>query len=134
MKKKICLKKTDKSSYSFNSFFIFFQSGQYLSINFLNSFGLTRKFYKGIDIVEKLTNNGKSVVAWGCFVNTLKYIQDELSKRGIKSIVISGSMPLEEREDNIKKQQETIDEQQETINEQQEEIKQLKDKGDCVIL
>lgn len=72
-------------------------------IEFLRTFGLTRKFYKGIDIVEELVNEGKNVVAWGVFVNTLNCIHDELSSRGIKSIVISGSMPLEEREVNIKK-------------------------------
>ncbi len=72
-------------------------------IEFLRAFGLTRKFYKGIDIVEELVGEGKSVVAWGVFINTLNCIHDELSLRGIKSVVICGSMPLDERETNIKK-------------------------------
>ncbi len=72
-------------------------------IEFLKTFGLTRKFYKGIEIVEQLVNKGKSVVAWGVFVNTLNCIHNELLLRGIKSVVICGSMPLEEREINIKK-------------------------------
>ena len=72
-------------------------------ISFIRHFGLTRKFYKGIEIIENLVNSGKTVVAWGVFINTLNCIHDELETRGIKSIVISGSMPLEEREINIKK-------------------------------
>ena len=72
-------------------------------ILFLQNFGLTRKFYKGIDIIESLVKQGKSVVAWGVFVDTLNSIHDELSRLGIKSVVISGSMPLEDRELNIDK-------------------------------
>lgn len=72
-------------------------------INYIRNFGLTRKFYKGIEIIENLVNEGKRVVAWGVFVNTLRCINQELANRGVKSIVISGSMPLEEREKNINK-------------------------------
>lgn len=69
--------------------------------DFIKSCGLTNKFYKGIEIVSKLVSNGKSVVVWGIFVKTLDLIQNELTKQGITSIVISGSISLEEREKNI---------------------------------
>jgi len=72
-------------------------------IEFIQSFGLTRKFYRGIDIICEHVEKGESVVAWGVFVNTLECIHEELSRRGISSVVISGSMPLEEREKNIDK-------------------------------
>ncbi len=65
---------------------------------FIKSFGKTRKFYRGIDIIEEHAEAGESVVAWGVFVNTLKIIHEELEERGISSVVISGSMPLDERE------------------------------------
>lgn len=72
-------------------------------IEFFKSYGLTRKFYRGVDILESLVNDGKPAVAWGVFINTLYSIKDELSKRGISCVVISGSMPLEEREFNIQR-------------------------------
>lgn len=73
-------------------------------IEFIQNFGLTRKFYSGIDIIEKLVKEGKSVVAWGVFVNTLHQIENELKNRGISCVVISGEMnDLSEREANIDK-------------------------------
>lgn len=66
--------------------------------NYFINYGYTRKFYKGIEIIESLVSENESVVAWGVFVDTLNAIQKELTSRGIKSIVINGSVPLYERE------------------------------------
>lgn len=66
--------------------------------NYFSNYGYTRKFYKGIEIIGSLVNKNESVVAWGVFVDTLSAIQKELTYRGIKSVVINGSVPLNERE------------------------------------
>jgi SNF2 family DNA or RNA helicase len=64
---------------------------------FINSFDMTSKFYKGVDLVEDLTKNGK-VIVWGIFIDTINRIKTELLKKGIKSAVITGSVPLDIRE------------------------------------
>ena len=64
---------------------------------FINKFDMTSKFWKGIDIVTEKVKNGP-VIVWGIFVDTLKRIEKELNKRGIKSKVISGAVPIYERE------------------------------------
>lgn len=64
---------------------------------FIRSFDMTRKFHRGIDLVEELTNNGK-VLAWGIFIDTINRIRRELKKRNVRSQVITGATPLEERE------------------------------------
>jgi hypothetical protein len=66
---------------------------------FISKFGMTQKFYKGIEIIENEVGAGKHVIAWAVFVDTLYKIKDELKKNGITSEVINGSVPLEEREE-----------------------------------
>ena len=65
--------------------------------DFINSFDMTSKFYKGVELVKDLTNKGK-VIVWGIFIDTINRINTELIKKGIKSSVITGSVPLDERE------------------------------------
>lgn len=65
--------------------------------DFINSFDMTSKFYKGVDLVKDLTNKGK-IIVWGIFIDTINKINTELIKKGIKSSVITGSVPLDERE------------------------------------
>lgn len=65
---------------------------------FIASFGMTDKFYKGIDIVEKEVQEGQHVLCWGLFIDTLTKIKSSLLARGITSEVICGSVPLAERE------------------------------------
>jgi superfamily II DNA or RNA helicase len=61
----------------------------------------SRKFIKGIEIVKKLVSEGKQVVVWGIFIDTLVKISRELSDNGISNGLIYGNVDLEEREDII---------------------------------
>jgi hypothetical protein len=66
--------------------------------SFISSFGMTDKFYRGIQIIKEKAQAGQHVIAWAVFVDTLYKIQEELSKAGVTSEVINGSVPLYERE------------------------------------
>lgn len=55
------------------------------------------KFEKGIKLVSDLVNQGKKVLVWGMFVDTMHKIQDELGKMGIKSNLVYGATPKEDR-------------------------------------
>lgn len=59
------------------------------------------KFTRGIDLVLELVREGKKVVVWGLFVDTLKKITKSLEKHGIKVGLIYGGTPKEERENMI---------------------------------
>ncbi len=69
-------------------------------IEYIKSFDMTTKFYKGIDLVSQLVKQGL-VIVWGIFVDTLYKIRAELLNRGIKARVINGSVPISERENII---------------------------------
>lgn len=54
------------------------------------------KFDEGIDLVLKLTNEGKKVLVWGIFVDTLYKIRDRLREKGIRvNLVYGGTDKLE---------------------------------------
>lgn len=55
------------------------------------------KFEKGIELVSKLVKQGKKVIVWGMFVDTMHKIQDELIKKGIKSNLVYGATRKEDR-------------------------------------
>lgn len=76
---------------------IFFTDSE---IDLINSIDMTSKFYRGVDLVEKLVIEGK-VIVWGIFVNTLEKIEKELILRGIKAKVISGKTDFHDRESII---------------------------------
>lgn len=65
---------------------------------FIQNYGMTAKYYKGIDIVTEEVSKRKHVLCWGIFIDTLYKIKDSLSEKGITSEVICGSVPLFERE------------------------------------
>ncbi|HHX67950.1 MAG TPA: DEAD/DEAH box helicase family protein [Gallicola sp.] len=67
---------------------------------FIKSFDMSSKFFTGINLVERLVENGK-VLVWGIFIDTLHRIKEELMSKGIKSEVITGSTPLCDREEII---------------------------------
>lgn len=67
----------------------------------INSMDMTSKFWCGIDLIEKLVSEGKQVIVWGIFVDTIDRIEDELQKRGILAKVIYGGTELDERENRI---------------------------------
>lgn len=71
-----------------------------LDKEFIKTFDMTSKFYKGIDLVVSLEKNGK-VLIWGIFIDTIHRINEELINRGIKSQVITGATPLIQRESII---------------------------------
>lgn len=57
---------------------------------------ITPKFLAGIDLVQKLVNDGKKVLVWGIFIDTLYKIRDALKSRGIKvNLVYGGTEKLE---------------------------------------
>lgn len=56
------------------------------------------KFDKGIDLVQKLVSEGKKVLVWGMFVGTMHKITDTLNSLGIKTILVYGQTPKDERE------------------------------------
>ncbi len=69
-------------------------SNSYTNIDVENM--VTPKFVAGIDLVQKLVNDGKKVLVWGIFVDTLYKIRDALKSRGIKvNLVYGGTEKLE---------------------------------------
>lgn len=55
------------------------------------------KFLKGIDLIKTLVNEGKKVLVWGIFVDTLKKIQKVLKDKNIYVNLVYGGTPKEER-------------------------------------
>lgn len=55
------------------------------------------KFHKGIDLVVKLVSEGKKVLVWGIFVDTLYKIKNSLSEKGIKVNLVYGGTNKSER-------------------------------------
>ena len=55
------------------------------------------KFIKGIDLVQKLVSEGKKVLVWGIFVDTLHKIRAALKDKGIKVNLVYGGTEKSER-------------------------------------
>lgn len=68
-------------------------------------FNLTKveapKFEMGIDLIEKLVSQGKKVLVWGMFVGTMQKITDTLNGMGIKTTLVYGVTPKQDREGMI---------------------------------
>lgn len=69
-------------------------------IDFISKFDMTSKFFRGINLTEQLSYKGP-VIVWGIFIDTLKRIKKELAGRGISAEIITGEVPLSEREQLI---------------------------------
>lgn len=67
----------------------------------INDLDMTSKFWCGINLIRKLVLEGKQVIVWGIFVDTIERIEKELEKCGISSKIIYGGTDLEEREKRI---------------------------------
>lgn len=59
------------------------------------------KFEMGIDLIDKLVSQGKKVLVWGMFVGTMQKITDTLNGMGIKTTLIYGATPKQDREGMI---------------------------------
>ena len=71
--------------------------------NYIKEHGKTRKLDKCSEIIADIVKKGNKVIAWGMFVKNLFLLQSKLKEKGIKSIVISGSMLQWERDESIEK-------------------------------
>ncbi len=78
-----------------------FQKYSKEDISLINNFDMTTKFWNGINLIKKLVLEGKQVLVWAIFVNTIDRIKQELKKIGIISEVVYGQTPLETREQFI---------------------------------
>lgn len=67
----------------------------------ISDIGLTVKKRTCLDLVCDLVNEGKKVIVWCIFKNTIYSLQSELSIRGVKAKYIMGEVPLEERQQLI---------------------------------
>ncbi|OTA45290.1 SNF2-related protein [Limosilactobacillus reuteri] len=59
------------------------------------------KFEMGIDLIDKLVSQGKKVLVWGMFVGTMQKITDTLNDMGIKTTLVYGATPKQDREGMI---------------------------------
>lgn len=69
----------------------------------IDEIGMTSKFEKGVSLVNKLVNEGKKVLVWGIFVDTLKKIEERLKTNEISCDIICGETDSENRKDIINK-------------------------------
>lgn len=64
---------------------------------FILELGYGRKLYKTIDLIKKLVSEGKQVLVWCVFVDTIKLIKQELDSINIKGQYIYGGTEVNER-------------------------------------
>lgn len=57
----------------------------------------SEKFKKGIELIIGLVKEGKKVIVWGMFVNTMHKITNELRKYGLNVNLIYGQTPKDDR-------------------------------------
>lgn len=64
----------------------------------MNASGIgSPKFSRGIDLVCRLASEGKKVMVWGIFVNTLDKIADTLRQKGVQVNLVYGATDKSER-------------------------------------
>ena len=91
----------ENEKFDFNKADLTVDSSPMTAKDFIQNFNMTSKFWKGIELVQKLVSEKKQVIVWAIFTQTLNKITDELEKRGIKTTLIYGNTPLEQREEQI---------------------------------
>lgn len=70
-------------------------SDVYSNINFDTM--VSSKFSRGIELVSDIVNQGKKVLVWGIFVDTIKKITNELRAKGYKVNLVYGGTEKSER-------------------------------------
>lgn len=58
----------------------------------------TPKFDRGIKLIMDLVSEGKKVLVWGMFVGTMHKIRQILEDKGLKTILVYGETPKQDRE------------------------------------
>ncbi|KRM20383.1 SNF2 family N-terminal domain protein [Ligilactobacillus hayakitensis DSM 18933 = JCM 14209] len=58
----------------------------------------TPKFDRGIKLIMDLVSEGKKVLVWGMFVGTMHKIRQTLEDKGLKTILVYGETPKQDRE------------------------------------
>ena len=64
----------------------------------INRNEITSKYKKCIDIIQKLVSEGKTVIVWCIFINSIRRITRDLEKAGIISKAVYGEVELDERQ------------------------------------
>jgi len=62
---------------------------------------ISPKFEKGIDKIQELISEGKKVIVWAIFVDTMKKIQNRLDQVGVKSNLVYGGTDVSDRQNLI---------------------------------
>ncbi|VTT24258.1 SNF2-related protein [Streptococcus gordonii] len=62
---------------------------------------ISPKFEKGIQKIQELISEGKKVIVWAIFVDTMKKIQNRLGQIGVKSNLVYGQTDVSERQNLI---------------------------------
>ena len=60
--------------------------------------GVPSKFRACVELTEKLTQEGKPVILWCIFIDSIHRLAAELEKRGVRCRCVYGEVPLEERQ------------------------------------
>ena len=101
-------KDLDNGNYQFN---YQYEKSPLDACELIKNMDMSSKFWRGVELVKKLVSEGKQVVVWGIFTQTLERILSELLKKNIKATIIYGTTSLEDREkriDNFKKKEITV--------------------------
>ncbi len=69
--------------------------------NLAENIWITTKMKACVDLIEKLVEEGKKVITWCIFIDSIKHIEQLLINRGIKVKCIYGEVELNERLDII---------------------------------
>lgn len=64
----------------------------------INRNEITSKYKKCIDLIQKLVSEGKTVIVWCIFINSIRRITRDLEKAGIISKAVYGEVELDERQ------------------------------------
>jgi SNF2 family DNA or RNA helicase len=60
--------------------------------------GTPPKFRKCVELAETLTSEGKPIILWCIFIDSIHRLSAELEKRGVRCRCVYGEVPLEERQ------------------------------------